>query len=49
MKKLADFKIVIENNNLFSLKENFNKEKMCNFILSNFETILSELPKPNHF
>ena len=26
-----------------------DKEKMCNFILSNFETILSELPKPNHF
>ena len=49
MKKLADFKIVIENNNLFSLKESFNKEKLCNFILSNFETILSELPKPNQF
>ena len=49
MKKLADFKIVIENNNLFNLKENVDKEKLCNFILSNFETILSELPKPNQF
>jgi len=49
MKKLGDFKTFIETTNLFDLKDNINKEKMCDFILSNFETVLSELPKENHF
>ena len=49
MKKLGDFKTLIETTNLFDLKDDINKEKMCDFILSNFETVLSELPQVNHF
>ena len=49
MKKLADLKTFIENTNLFDFKDNVDKGKICNFILGNFETILSELPKSNNF
>jgi len=42
LKKLGDFKTIIETTNLFDLKDNVNKEKMCNFLLSNFETVLSD-------
>lgn len=49
MKKLEDFKSIIENTNLLDLKENIDKEKICNLILGDFETILSEFPKSNHF
>ena len=42
LKKFGDFKSIIETTNLFDIKENINKEKMCNFLLSNFETVLSD-------
>ena len=42
LKKFGDFKSIIETTNLFDIKENINKEKICNFLLSNFETVLSD-------
>ena len=42
LKKFGDFKSIIETTNLFDIKENINMEKMCNFLLSNFETVLSD-------
>ena len=49
MKKLEDFKNIIENTNLVDFKDNIDKEKICILLLSYFETILSELPKANNF
>ena len=49
MKKLEDFKNIIENTNLVDFKDNIDKEKICILLLSYFETILSELPKSNNF
>ena len=49
MKILGDFKTFIENTNLFELKDNIDKKKVCNFLVNNFETILSDLPNANPF
>jgi len=43
-KKICEFKTFIENKNLFDLKDNLSKDDLCEFLVENFETILSELP-----
>lgn len=43
-KKISEFKTFIENKNLFDLKDNLSKDDLCEFLVENFETILSELP-----
>ena len=40
----------VEGKNLFKLKDNFDKEKLYNFLMNNFRTILSsDLPNANNF
>ena len=43
-KKVNEFKTFIENKNLFNLKDNITKDDLTDFLMENFETILSELP-----
>ena len=44
LKKYVNLKLFIENKNLFDLKDNLSKDNLCEFLVENFETILSELP-----
>ena len=43
-KKVSEFQNFIENKNLFDLKDNITKDELAEFLVENFETILSELP-----
>jgi hypothetical protein len=45
IKKISDFKSFIENKHLIELKDDISKDNLSDFLFSNFETILSELPK----
>ncbi len=43
-KKISEFKNFIENKQLFEFKDNVTKDELADFLVDNFETIISELP-----